>query len=774
MNDAATQGPARIFTTWGTVLYVDVASGELRHGPIETSPANAVFALDPTATGPRRQGWLMHDEAGRLAPIAYGALACRAVPSTATGDPPIPPTLLDLVPLERGLIALSEGGRFLCAQPDGRLDLANTWCSTWECFLASEDWCGAALPEGQPEDAQKLPIDWKGIAKFIVDARRRAKTSAGSAATKVLIYGYPAWSHGRVYYDLCKHLYNKGYTVDIINWQINHADYIDELKSAYDLFISALDGVRTLIEVYGVPAEKVIGLSHHEMDIRMLLEQMGKGVFEQLGGYGVVSYQLFDASVLFGIPRHPLVVALGVNFDEFRAAIPERLEIVGYAGSYSHKTLDGIEWKRGDIAEAAAREAGLEFKVAGWTGSQIPIHDMPEFYKSVDAILVSSVTEGAQMPVREGAAAGRLVISTPVGDAPLRAAQGICILAPIESHKYKKFVADTLRYCKENPAAFTEMCRKTQEAARKLDWEYMIDDWVELIEEAKAHAVQSPKAQNIPEDDPTEKSSTNGVRLSNTYSPFFTIIMPTHSRPALLERALLSVITQGFNDYELIVISDDDNPQSYTVASSVLRRHDTFLKRNGLPGPSRSRNLGIELARGCFCLFLDDDDTHRIGSLFHLFKAIESGRSDIFYFDYERILESRLQNPPDVKERQYISTGHQNINNIFLENFIPINAFALRRAYANQFRFDETLRSLEDWDFLLSVFKAGYQFVHLPISAVAVHHDISQKDRHRNSRYEPLDFLHIYRRWPADSEPDREARRAKLMQSGYDVRAADL
>jgi hypothetical protein len=26
---------ARLFTTWGTILYVDADSGELRHGPIE-------------------------------------------------------------------------------------------------------------------------------------------------------------------------------------------------------------------------------------------------------------------------------------------------------------------------------------------------------------------------------------------------------------------------------------------------------------------------------------------------------------------------------------------------------------------------------------------------------------------------------------------------------------------------------------------------------------------------------------------------------------------
>ena len=160
-----------------------------------------------------------------------------------------------------------------------------------------------------------------------------------------------------------------------------------------------------------------------------------------------------------------------------------------YAGSYSHKTRDGLEWKRGELAEAAAREAGLEFKIAGSTGNQISFHDMPEFYKSVDAVLVSSLTEGAGLPAREPAAAGRLVISTPVGDFPLLASQGIGIIAPIEAHKYKNFVAATLKHYKESPAEFLQTCRKAQDAAREVDWQYMIGHWIELIETAKAHGI---------------------------------------------------------------------------------------------------------------------------------------------------------------------------------------------------------------------------------------------------------------------------------------------
>ncbi len=174
----------------------------------------------------------------------------------------------------------------------------------------------------------------------------------------------------------------------------------------------------------------------------------------------------------------------GVNFSEFYSDISDRLTTVGYGSSMSAKTY-GIEWKRGTLAEAAAREAGLAFKVAGSTGNQTSFHDMPDFYRSVDALVTSSISEAAQLPVMEAAAAGRLVIGTPVGHFPLKAYQGGGIIAPIEAEKFKAFTAATLRYYKENPAAYIDKCRAIQEAARKFDWQYSIDEWVELIETAK-------------------------------------------------------------------------------------------------------------------------------------------------------------------------------------------------------------------------------------------------------------------------------------------------
>src|SRR5208282_6691077 len=162
-----------------------------------------------------------------------------------------------------------------------------------------------------------------------------------------------------------------------------------EIIAFYNFFMTAPDGVQILADTYGVPYEKIIAVSHHELDIRMLIEQKGIEVFREFANYGVVSEFLYCASLMRGVPRIPMVASVGVDFSEFYTEISERLATVGYASSMSARTYD-IEWKRGELAEAAARAAGLAFKVAGSTANQISFHDMPDFYRSVDAVLTSS------------------------------------------------------------------------------------------------------------------------------------------------------------------------------------------------------------------------------------------------------------------------------------------------------------------------------------------------------------------------------------------------
>lgn len=84
----------------------------------------------------------------------------------------------------------------------------------------------------------------------------------------------------------------------------------------------------------------------------------------------------------------------------------------------------------------------------------------------------------------------------------------------------------------------------------------------------------------------------------------FSIIIPAHNAENHMRRALDSIKSQTFTDYELIVVCDRCTDGTEELARSYGARTVTVdYGRDGL-----SRNAGLELASGQYVLFMDDDD----------------------------------------------------------------------------------------------------------------------------------------------------------------------
>jgi glycosyltransferase involved in cell wall biosynthesis len=88
--------------------------------------------------------------------------------------------------------------------------------------------------------------------------------------------------------------------------------------------------------------------------------------------------------------------------------------------------------------------------------------------------------------------------------------------------------------------------------------------------------------------------------------------MPTYNRVDLLERAVQSVLSQSFNEFELIVINDasKDGTKEFLDNLSnndprVVPVHNT---KNNYPDISKNLNDALALAKGKYIARLDDDD----------------------------------------------------------------------------------------------------------------------------------------------------------------------
>jgi glycosyltransferase involved in cell wall biosynthesis len=87
------------------------------------------------------------------------------------------------------------------------------------------------------------------------------------------------------------------------------------------------------------------------------------------------------------------------------------------------------------------------------------------------------------------------------------------------------------------------------------------------------------------------------------------IIVPIYNVENYLPQCIHSVLQQGFQDYELILVDDgspDFCPQICDDVALKDNRIRVIHKKNG--GLSDARNAGMEISKGQYILFLDSDD----------------------------------------------------------------------------------------------------------------------------------------------------------------------
>jgi len=90
--------------------------------------------------------------------------------------------------------------------------------------------------------------------------------------------------------------------------------------------------------------------------------------------------------------------------------------------------------------------------------------------------------------------------------------------------------------------------------------------------------------------------------------PAVTVIIPTFNRAAIVGRAIQSVRSQTYRDWELIVVDDASTDGTEGVVKSFEDERIKYLRQERNRRVSAARNAGIRCAQGEYVSFLDDDD----------------------------------------------------------------------------------------------------------------------------------------------------------------------
>ena len=251
--------------------------------------------------------------------------------------------------------------------------------------------------------------------------------------------------------------------------------------------------------------------------------------------------------------------------------------------------------------------------------------------------------------------------------------------------------------------------------------------------------------------------------------PRVSVIITTYNRAEKLEKALKSVFSQSFQDFEVVVVDD----ASEDGTSDLLRRYQRRDKRlryithqQNFGSDTRGKNEGILMAKGEYIAFLDSDDTYlpeAIKNLVHTLQNTDAG------FVFSPVTEIY----PDQKEIINYPIAKDNPDNFAAEHLVNTNVYIhaclFRREVFEKERMDETMHYNEDSDFLQRV-AINFRAVYCNEPTVNHYHHQENKSKNRTGILQALIYSlnKIRTEYPAFYSANRNAaerRRQTLYRS---------
>jgi glycosyltransferase involved in cell wall biosynthesis len=122
----------------------------------------------------------------------------------------------------------------------------------------------------------------------------------------------------------------------------------------------------------------------------------------------------------------------------------------------------------------------------------------------------------------------------------------------------------------------------------------------------------------------------------------YSVIIPVYNVEKYIDRCLKSIISQNYDDLEIIVVDNGSTDSSGSICDTYANEHSNIsvyhIENHGV---GSARNFGLSKARGEFIYFVDSDD-YLVGNLFADFADKLVLDLDLAVFSYYNSFEEDL------------------------------------------------------------------------------------------------------------------------------------
>ncbi len=210
--------------------------------------------------------------------------------------------------------------------------------------------------------------------------------------------------------------------------------------------------------------------------------------------------------------------------------------------------------------------------------------------------------------------------------------------------------------------------------------------------------------------------------------PLVSVVLTTYNRRDLLPDAIRSVLEQTYKNFELLVVNDAGEDVADIIESFGDKRIKLLTHKfnRGLPF---ARNTALRIIHGEIVTYLDDDDLYLPKHLEKLVDAFVKTNAAVVFTGSVYVDETIEENQRKALAKNNVFASIQySKERLHIQNFIPVNAWAHRAQTIQEVGyFDESLTSLEDWDYLLKLSRK-YDFKQLFDVTVEVRRRVENAD----------------------------------------------
>ena len=196
------------------------------------------------------------------------------------------------------------------------------------------------------------------------------------------------------------------------------------------------------------------------------------------------------------------------------------------------------------------------------------------------------------------------------------------------------------------------------------------------------------------------------ITSNSIVAPLVSIIIPTYNTKQYICEAIDSALAQTYKNIEIIVVDDGSTDNTKDILEEYIHKNQIIYHYQKNMGLSSARNTGILLSKGDYILCLDADDKIEPEYLQETAPILRDKADIGIVYTWVKTFES---------ENDIWKLSEFDLFSLLQKNRLVATALFRKEIWQKIGGYDEKMKiGLEDWDFWIRAYLAGYKFANIP------------------------------------------------------------